>query len=324
MRNLAVGRPSRIGVKVPGGAFAEPGTRSRSSLIVGLEVGHMKSLLLAGDGVCRPTRALRLTAEEPGLPTRSGQHLTRKTMGPVELPSRRACPSSVQPPTGQGGCRSTIRLDSRRASPRPAEADAGADAGREVQLPFYRPAEICRRQGIDLDCTMLANWSGRAAVVPQPIIDAMITDLIGCHGLVAPRVPDGGMNRDSIETCVAQDLAPVLGPGQIVAADNLAPRKSAQILALLRDQGNEPIFLPPYAPDLNLIEMAFSKLKTVRRENDPADRFLTLRTPKSRREALPGPVEPGRRGLRPASAEGMQSGLKAAGYGLDRGQHAQN
>ena len=50
-----------------------------------------------------------------------------------------------------------IRLDSRRASPRPAETDVGAVAAREVQLPFYRQAEIYRRQGIDLDRTMLAN-----------------------------------------------------------------------------------------------------------------------------------------------------------------------
>jgi len=46
-------------------------------------------------------------------------------------------------------------------------------------LPFYRQAEIYRRQGIDPDCTMLANGPGRAALLLQPIIDAMIADLIG-------------------------------------------------------------------------------------------------------------------------------------------------
>jgi len=44
-------------------------------------------------------------------------------------------------------------------------------------LPFYRQADIYRRQGIDLDRTMLANWSGRAALLLQPIIDEMITQL---------------------------------------------------------------------------------------------------------------------------------------------------
>jgi transposase len=44
-------------------------------------------------------------------------------------------------------------------------------------LPFYRQADIYRRQGIDLDRTMLANWSGRAALLLQPIIDEMIAKL---------------------------------------------------------------------------------------------------------------------------------------------------
>ena len=44
-------------------------------------------------------------------------------------------------------------------------------------LPFYRQAEIYRRQGIDLDRTMLAAWSGRAAQLLDPIIDHMITSL---------------------------------------------------------------------------------------------------------------------------------------------------
>ena len=44
-------------------------------------------------------------------------------------------------------------------------------------LPFYRQADIYRRQGIDLDRTMLANWAGRAAQLLDPIIDHMITSL---------------------------------------------------------------------------------------------------------------------------------------------------
>jgi len=107
------------------------------------------------------------------------------------------------------------------------------------------------------------------------------------------------MNRASFETYVERQLAPALKPGQIVVADNLSSHKSSPALALLRAQGNDLIFLPPYSPDLNPIEMAFSKLKTVRRENDPPDRFLTLRTPKSRHQNLRSPVEESRCRLRP-------------------------
>ena len=85
-------------------------------------------------------------------------------------------------------------------------------------------------------------------------------------GLMAPWVLDGAMNRDSFETYIAHELAPALRPGQIVVADNLSSHKSARAQELLRAQGNDLIFLPPYSPDLNPIEMAFSKLKTLIRK----------------------------------------------------------
>jgi len=80
----------------------------------------------------------------------------------------------------------------------------------------------------------------------------------------------------------------------------------------LRAQGNELIFLPPCSPDLNPIEMAFSKLKTVRRENDPPDRFLTLRTPKGRGRNLSSLVEKGRRSLQPVPRTGMPKLLRSS------------
>jgi transposase len=85
-------------------------------------------------------------------------------------------------------------------------------------------------------------------------------------GLIAPWVPDGAMNRASFDTYVERVLAPTLRPGQIVVADNLSSHKSARAIDLLRAQGNTLIFLPPYSPDLNPIEMAFSKLKTLIRK----------------------------------------------------------
>jgi transposase len=85
-------------------------------------------------------------------------------------------------------------------------------------------------------------------------------------GLIAPWVLDGAMNRDSFETYITRELAPALRPGQIVVADNLAAHKSSRAIELLRAQGNDLIFLPPYSPDMNPIEMAFSKLKTLIRK----------------------------------------------------------
>ncbi len=69
------------------------------------------------------------------------------------------------------------------------------------------------------------------------------------------------MNRAAFDTYIATQLAPVLQPGDVVIADNLAAHKSAKVQELLRNQGNWMLFLPPYSPDLNPIEMAYSKLK---------------------------------------------------------------
>jgi len=89
---------------------------------------------------------------------------------------------------------------------------------------------------------------------------------LGHDGLIAPWVLDGAMNRDSFDTYIQGQLAPALRPGQVVIADNLSSHKSTRAIELLRAQGNDLIFLPPYSPDLNPIEMAFSKLKTLIRK----------------------------------------------------------
>lgn len=84
--------------------------------------------------------------------------------------------------------------------------------------------------------------------------------------LDAPWVIDGTMNRTTFETYVETQLAPTLSKGDVVILDNLSSHKSAHAAKLLQDQGAWFLFLPPYAPDLNPIEMAFSKLKALIRK----------------------------------------------------------
>ena len=69
------------------------------------------------------------------------------------------------------------------------------------------------------------------------------------------------MNRAAFDVYVETQLTPVLPPGDVAIADNLSSHKSAQAQALLKAQGNWILFRPPYGPDLNPIEMAFSKRK---------------------------------------------------------------
>lgn len=69
------------------------------------------------------------------------------------------------------------------------------------------------------------------------------------------------MNRIIFDVYVETQLVPVLRPGDVVILDNLAAHKSPRAEALIRAAGAWLLFLPPYSPDLNPIEMAFAKLK---------------------------------------------------------------
>lgn len=81
------------------------------------------------------------------------------------------------------------------------------------------------------------------------------------EGLIAPFVIGQPMNRAIFTQYVAQLLAPALRPGDIVILDNLSSHKGEKVEALIRQRGARLLFLPPYSPDLNPIEMAFAKLK---------------------------------------------------------------
>ena len=82
-----------------------------------------------------------------------------------------------------------------------------------------------------------------------------------CDDLIAPWVIKGAMDRIAFDTYIETQLAPVLEPGTVVILDNLATHKSLKSANLLKRQKCWFLYLPAYSPDLNPIEMAFSKLK---------------------------------------------------------------
>jgi len=86
-----------------------------------------------------------------------------------------------------------------------------------------------------------------------------------CGNLTAPFVIDAPMNQRIFEIYVQTQLAPTLNKGDVVIMDNLAAHKSKAAEKAIRARGAWILFLPPYSPDLNPIEMAFAKLKTLLR-----------------------------------------------------------
>jgi transposase len=84
---------------------------------------------------------------------------------------------------------------------------------------------------------------------------------LSLDGMGAAMSLEGAVTRESFHAYVEQALVPSLVPGQIVVLDNLAVHKSARAIEAITAAGCRVIFLPPYSPDLNPIELAFAKLK---------------------------------------------------------------
>ena len=85
-------------------------------------------------------------------------------------------------------------------------------------------------------------------------------------GLHAPWLLDGPMNGQAFLVYVRQVLAPELQEGDRVVCDNLSSHHAPGVREALEEVGASLMYLPPYSPDLNPIEMAFSKLKALLRK----------------------------------------------------------
>lgn len=91
-------------------------------------------------------------------------------------------------------------------------------------------------------------------------------------GFIAPLTIDGPINGELFLAWVTQHLVPQLNQGDIVVMDNLSSHKVKGVREVIEATGAEARYLPPYSPDLNPIELAFSKLKKLLR--DGAERTI--------------------------------------------------
>ncbi len=105
---------------------------------------------------------------------------------------------------------------------------------------------------------------GQRCRAPVPHGHWKTTTFVGAlrlQGMTAPMVLDGAMHGAAFLAYVEQVLVPTLKPGDVVVMDNLPAHKPLAVRRAIAAAGAELRFLPPYSPDFNPIEMAFSKLK---------------------------------------------------------------
>ncbi len=86
----------------------------------------------------------------------------------------------------------------------------------------------------------------------------------------APMLFDGPMNAETFIEYIKVVLAPTLKPGDIVVCDNLSVHKCCGVREAIEEVGATIEYLPPYSPDLNPIEMAFSKIKAHLKAHTPS------------------------------------------------------
>jgi transposase len=88
---------------------------------------------------------------------------------------------------------------------------------------------------------------------------------LGISGIHCSTVVEGAVNGDVFQAFVEQVLVPQLRPGDVVVMDNLSSHKRIRTRELIEAAGASVMFLPPYSPDLNPIEMIFAKVKQLLR-----------------------------------------------------------
>jgi transposase len=106
----------------------------------------------------------------------------------------------------------------------------------------------------------------RAAVPDGHWKTTTFTAGLRLNGMAAPMLLDGPMNGAAFLAYTEQVLAPERRPGDIVVMDNLPSHKISGVREASEKAGAQLMFLPPYSPDFNPIEMAFSKLKALLRK----------------------------------------------------------
>ena len=86
---------------------------------------------------------------------------------------------------------------------------------------------------------------------------------IGVRGVLAPMLVHGSLTAAVFEHYLAEFVAPSLHVGDVIVLDNLGAHRTDSARQIIEARGAHLLFLPPYSPDLNPIELAWSKVKTL-------------------------------------------------------------
>ena len=137
-----------------------------------------------------------------------------------------------------------------------------------ARMPGLDPAKLVFLDETSANTQMTRRYGrcprGERLVCPVPHGHGKTTTFVAAlraDGLTAPMVIDGALNGDLFVAYVEQVLVPALRAGDVVVMDNLACHKRVGAVRAIERAGCSVVYLPPYRPDCNPIEMAFAKVK---------------------------------------------------------------
>jgi transposase len=135
--------------------------------------------------------------------------------------------------------------------------------------------------GTNTSLSPLYGWAkkGERAYCSLPRNRGSNTTLLSSmsvEGMGPSLAVEGATDREVFEIYVERVLAPTLGPGQVVVMDNLTAHKGERVKELVEQRDCELLYLPPYSPDFNPIEEAFSKIKDLIRKAEARSRGALL------------------------------------------------
>jgi transposase len=131
--------------------------------------------------------------------------------------------------------------------------------------------------GSNVSLTPLYAWSrrGQRALAKAPRNwgkNVTLLASMGSGGVGPCLAVEGPTTKAVFEAYLGQVLAPSLRPGQVVVMDNLSAHKGGRVREIVEAAACELLYLPPYSPDLNPIEQAFSKVKGLMRRAEARTR----------------------------------------------------
>ena len=144
------------------------------------------------------------------------------------------------------------------------------------KLDAYRLVFV-DEMGTNTSLSPLYAWSRRGERAPAKVPrnrgkNTTLLASMSSEGIGPCLAVEGATNKAVFEAYVEGVLAPSLRPGQVVVMDNLSAHKGEEVRELIEARGCELLFLPPYSPDLNPIEEAFSKIKGLLRKAEACTR----------------------------------------------------